>query len=532
MHYLLPHLLFHAASQSPDRTAVVSGSESLTYRDLDRSSDRLAAVLASAGVSRGDRVGILVGKSLGAIVAIYGIMKAGAVYVPIDSGVPAGRAAYIIENCGIRCLLTSGRKSAALDEILRKGGPVERLVLLDDAELSCAPTIPVLAWSDVLAHSGDAPSLDAVETDLAYILYTSGSTGLPKGVMISHLNSLTFVNWAHETIGVTRDDRLSSHAPLHFDLSIFDVFVACKAGATLVLVPDGLSSFPFRLAEWIENERISVWYSVPTILSLLVRNGDLSRFRYSKLRTIIFAGEVFPVKHLRDLMALVPAASYFNFYGPTETNVITYYRVAPIPEDRTAPIPIGRACANMEVFAVTEEGKRVARPGEAGELYARGSFVAQGYWGDDEKTRRNFVANPLPRGFRETVYRTGDIVTVDDEGNYLFLGRRDDMVKSRGYRIELGEVETTLYRHVSVREAAVVAVPDVTIGNRLVAFVVLEGNTGTDAAELHGFCAENLPRYMVPESIQLRESLPKTSTGKVDKVSLAGRAGDATAAGS
>ena len=519
MHYLLPHLLTNAASTYPDRPALVSGAESLTYGELDRLSDRLAAVLASSGVKRGDRVGLFLPKSIGAIVGLYGVMKAGAAYVPIDPAAPAGRAAYIIDNCGIRVLLTAGR--AAVNEIVAKGTSLERLILMDGKELPSAVSLPVTSWEEVQSHNGAAPPLNAIETDLAYILYTSGSTGVPKGVMISHRNSLTYVDWAHQEIGVTADDRLSSHAPLHFDLSVFDLFVAAKAGATLVLVPEGLSSFPFRLAEWIDRERISVWYSVPTILSLLVRSGNLARFTFDALRTIIFAGEVFPVKYLRDLMALVPKPAYYNFYGPTETNVITYYRVPEIPEDRTAPIPIGRSCANMDVFGLMDDGKRVERPGDVGELYARGSFVAQGYWGDEEKTQRNFVPNPAHHDYKEIAYRTGDLVTLDDNGDYIFLGRRDDMVKSRGYRIELGEVETTMYRHASVREAAVVAVPDAAIGARLVAFVVMAADAGIEAADLHAFCGEYLPRYMVPESIELRESLPKTSTGKVDKVALA-----------
>jgi acyl-coenzyme A synthetase/AMP-(fatty) acid ligase len=230
-------------------------------------------------------------------------------------------------------------------------------------------------------------------------------------------------------------------------------------------------------------------------------------------------------------MKAIPGAAYYNFYGPTETNVITYYRVPPLDGDRTAPIPIGVPCANIEVFALTDEGGTVSRPGEVGELYARGPCVAQGYWGDAEKTQRNFVENPRPRGFHEVAYRTGDIVTLDDAGNYLFLGRRDDMVKSRGYRIELGEVESALYRHAGVREAAVVAVPDSAIGNRLVAFVVAEDGRGISATELQDFCTETIPRYMVPETIEFRESLPKTSTGKVDKVTLARTAADAAAAG-
>jgi amino acid adenylation domain-containing protein len=524
-------LLRDSARAYPEKTAVVSGRESLTFAGLDHASDRLAAVLSAHGVARGDRVGIFLAKSIGAIVAIHGILKAGGVYVPIDPGSPAARAAYIAENCGIRVLLSSGRKSAALADILGRGTSVERIVLLDDAELEGPLAVPVVRWRDVMASAEPAPRPASIETDLAYILYTSGSTGAPKGVMISHRNALTFVEWAQEEVGVTASDRLSSHAPLHFDLSIFDVFVAARAGAALVLVPDGLSAFPFRLAEWIEEQRISVWYSVPTILSLLVRSGDLARFRYESLRMVIFAGEVFPVKYLRDLMTLVPRASYYNFYGPTETNVITYYRVPVLPAERTAPIPIGIACENIEVFALTDEGKVVSRPGEEGELYARGSCVARGYWGDAEKTGRNFVENPRPRGFREVAYRTGDIVTLDDEGNFLFLGRRDDMVKSRGYRIELGEVESALYGHAGIREAAVVAVPDAAVGNRLVAFVVMENGASLSGAELQDFCTESIPRYMVPETIEFRESLPKTSTGKVDKVSLARSAAGTAAAG-
>jgi amino acid adenylation domain-containing protein len=531
MNYLLTHLLRDSARAFPEKTAVVAGAESISFSGLDQASDRLAAVLAAHGITPGDRVGIFLAKSIGAIVAIHGILKAGAVYVPIDPGAPPARAAYIAENCGIRVLLSSARKSAALADVLGRRTPVERVILVDDAEWDGSLAVPVLRWRDVMASAEKAPAPPSIETDLAYILYTSGSTGAPKGVMISHRNALTFVDWAHDEVGVSAADRLSSHAPLHFDLSIFDVFVAMKAGATLVLVPDGLSAFPFRLAEWIDEQKISVWYSVPTILSMLVRGGEISRFGYDSLRTVIFAGEVFPVKYLRELMTVVPRAVYYNFSGPTETNVITYYRVPVLAEARTAPIPIGAACANIEVFALTDEGGVVSRPGEVGELYARGSCVARGYWGDEEKTSRNFVANPRPRGFREVAYRTGDIVTLDDGGNYLFLGRRDDMVKSRGYRIELGEVESALYKHAGIREAAVVAVPDSAIGNRLVAFIVMEDGASVSATELQDFCTESIPRYMVPETIEFREGLPKTSTGKVDKVTLARSAAGAAPAG-
>lgn len=522
MVYLLQHLLMHAARTYPDKDAVMFHDNRITYQDLDDVTSKLAAVLQERGVKRGDRVGIYMNKSIGSVVSIHGILKAGAVYVPLDPNAPPSRIAYIIQNCDIKCLLASSRKAGTLPQVFPTDNPLHTVILTDANEaLGDSPPTNVIGWDQVKAHPReDPPEVATIETDLAYILYTSGSTGVPKGVMISHLNALTFVNWGHETFDVTSEDRLSNHAPLHFDLSIFDIFVAFKAGATLVIVPEGLSTFPIRVAEWIERNRISVWYSVPSILSLLVLHGKLERHTFESLRTILFAGEVFPVKYLRQLMALIPNAEYYNLYGPTETNVITYYKVPPLSPEQTKPIPIGKTCANMEVFALTDDGQIVTRPGQEGELYARGSCVAQGYWGDPEKTNTNFVRNHLQTHFDETMYKTGDLVTLDDAGNYLYLGRRDHMIKSRGYRIELGEIESVIYSHPDVKEAAVVAVPDEVIGNRIQAFIVPNQNNGFGPHDLENFCAQKLPRYMVPESVQFVERLPKTSTGKVDKPTL------------
>ena len=522
MAYLLQHLLIDSARRHPNKVAVVYRDESITYGRLDEITSRLAVVLRENGVKKGDRVGILINKSIPSIISIHGILKAGGVYVPLDPSAPPSRSGYMIQNCGIRCLLTSTRQAQTLPQMFPAAVPLEVVVLTDDCAAPAANLqTKTVAWADVIDR-GDArlPENSTIETDLAYILYTSGSTGVPKGVMISHLNSLTFVNWGRETFGVGSEDRLSNHAPLHFDLSIFDVFVAFGAGATVVLVPEGTSAFPIRLADWIENNGISIWYSVPSALSLMVLHGRLDRYRFSKLHTILFAGEVFPVKYLRELMGMIPHAGYFNLYGPTETNVVTYCRVPKLTPDRVKPIPIGEACANTEVFALTDGGTLVTQPGQEGELYARGSCVAQGYWGDMEKTRQNFVLNQTQPHFQEKAYRTGDLVTLDEEGNYIYLGRRDNMIKSRGYRIELGEVESVLYSHPQVTDAAVVALHDDVIGNRIHAFVVLNDNGAVDSSELQRFCAGRIPTYMVPETIDLRRTLPQTTTGKVDKVAL------------
>jgi acyl-coenzyme A synthetase/AMP-(fatty) acid ligase len=294
----------------------------------------------------------------------------------------------------------------------------------------------------------------------------------------------------------------------------------------VVLVPEKLSVFPMQLVQLLQDERITVTYMVPSILSLMVNYGRLGSHDLSRLHTVLFAGEVFPIKYLRELVAAVPHPDYYNLYGPTETNVCTYYKVQSkdLEPERTQPVPIGVACENMEVFAVDEAGQLISGPGREGELWVRGSCVAQGYWGDPEKTAKGFVSNLYQPHYAEVAYRTGDIVVLDEDGrNWRLVGRRDHMIKSRGYRIELGEIESALYRHVRVKEAAVIAVPDELIGNRIKAFVVSVDGNGLTVQELQAHCSEHLPRYMVPEIVELVAELPKTSTGKINRPLLANR---------
>ena len=321
------------------------GSRSVTYGQLDTWSNRVAHQLIALGVERGDRVGIYLEKSLESIVAVYGILKAGGVRT-VRSASPDGRLAFIADNAQIRVLVTGWEKSDAWEELVRRGDPLRAAVVLGDAgRTEDLPDLPdsllIVTPADVAARPSEAPSIRCVDVDLAYILYTSGSTGEPKGVMLTHRNALTFVDWAGDLCSIGPDDRLSSHAPLHFDLSIFDVFAAAKGGAALVLVPPKPSST--ETARFIDRAGISVWYSVPTALSLMVQRGGLRRGALQSLRTILFAGEVFPIKYLRGLMSLIPHASYINLYGPTETNVCTYYEVPELSPERTKPIPIRAA---------------------------------------------------------------------------------------------------------------------------------------------------------------------------------------------
>jgi amino acid adenylation domain-containing protein len=405
--------------------------------------------------------------------------------------------------------------------LIAAGAPLEAIVMVDgplDAPDALGPSVRLVGADTIEAQPDTLPAAAAISQDLAYILYTSGSTGQPKGVMISHHNALAFVRWCQAYFQPVADDVFSNHAPLHFDLTILDIYVAAMAGAAMVVVPHDASIFPRKLASFIDEHAITIWYSVPSILTTLVLHGNLGPDRLPSLRHVIFAGEVFPTKHLRNLMRLLPHAAFTNLYGPTETNVCTYYRVPPLPEDMSEPIPIGGAIDDVACFAVTENGD-LAGIGEVGELCVRGHTVAYGYWGDAEKTAQSFVVNPVgPEPDR--TYRTGDLVRPTARGEFVFLGRKDHQIKSRGYRIEIGDIEAAICAHPDVVECAVIPIPDELIGNRIKAVIAAKEGVLT-AADLTRHCDGLLPKYMIPEEFELRTVLPRTSTGKVDRQALA-----------
>jgi len=517
---ILPGLLRESAARLSARDAVVMDGERLSYEALDQAADRFARSLVAHGVRRGDRVALWLPKSPRAIVALYGTMRAGAAYVPVDPGSPPARMAYIVRNCQAAGLVTLADRAAQAEEGLGGAVPSLRGVWYadDPAQPPRVAGIPGVPWSEVEREPAEAPPVSPLDGDLAYILYTSGSTGEPKGVMLSHRNALAFVEWAAQTFALTPEDRISNHAPFHFDLSTFDLFAAARAGAPVYPVPPRIAAFPAAVARaWCE-QKLTVWYATPSTLTLFLTRGGLGDLDLSALRVLLFAGEVFAVKYLRDLMQLAPQARFANLYGPTETNVCTWHEVTAIPED-DRPLPIGKACSNDEVFVLDEAGKPVPAGG-AGELWVRGATVMQGYWGAPERTALVLQPIDVAPGLTDLAYRTGDLVRERADGSLEFLGRRDHQVKTRGYRVELGEIETALTHHPAVDEAVAIAVPDEEITNRLRAVVVLRPEIEVSEADLKQHCALTLPRYMVPEAIVFRTSLPRTSSGKVDRRAL------------
>ncbi|MGI9077241.1 MAG: amino acid adenylation domain-containing protein, partial [Gemmatimonadaceae bacterium] len=375
-----------------------------------------------------------------------------------------------------------------------------------------APLHAALDRKDASSAVTPEPDAHVVPDDVAYILYTSGSTGKPKGVVLSHRNAMTFVNWCAETFRPTEQDRFSSHAPFHFDLSILDLYLPLMHGATLVLIGPELGKDPTGLAAFIAERRITCWYSTPSILSMLAQYGKLPRHDFSSLRIVHFAGEVFPVKHLRLLKSLIPHPRYFNLYGPTETNVCTWYEIPrEMPEERTDPFPIGAVCPPLRARVVDEGGNEVER-GSEGELCIAGPGVMQGYWNLPDRNAIAFLVDTDGTQW----YKTGDIVIEEADGNFVYVSRRDRMVKRRGYRIELGEIESGLYRHPAVKEAAVISVKDGDGGVRIKAFLSCHAGGKPSVIELKRFCAEHLPASMIPDAFVVESALPKTSTDKVD----------------
>lgn len=520
----LTDLLAASAARVPDAIAVnVPGGRSLTYAELARLSDRLRDHFVRLGVVRGDRVGLRLHKSLDAVVTLFAAMKAGAAYVPVDAQSPAARAAYILNDCQVKVVVTEIGLANGLDEELRKVGAAPHILAID----SSSTGLPIRELLDVLdarTAAAAATTPDIGPDDLAYILYTSGSTGNPKGVTLTHGNAASFIDWVSDTFAPTQDDVFSSHAPFHFDLSILDIYVPLKHGARLVLIGESLGKDPLALAPAIASERITVWYSTPSILSLLADYGKLGRQDCSSLRIVFFAGEVFPIPRFRTLREFWPHPRYVNLYGPTETNVCTFYEV---PADGSweamATFPIGAMCVPNLGRVVNEDGVDVPF-GESGELVVHGPNVMKGYWNLPEQNRNAFLVTHDVGDQQRAWYRTGDIVTELAGGQYRYQSRRDRMVKRRGYRVELGEIEVGLLRHPDVRECAVVAVPDAAAGVRVIAFVSCPADRRLSIIALKTFSAQQLPPYMIPDAFTVLEALPRTSTDKVDLQALKTRA--------
>jgi amino acid adenylation domain-containing protein len=507
------------AERRPEAAALAFGDETASYGDLEARSNRLARLLKEGGAGPGERIGLLLPKSPTAVAAMLATLKAGCIYVPIDPESPAARVERILRAADCRLLLVAppalalaGDLVAALrpsmrpDVILMEGGALQdvgnaiRFTESDAAELSAQP----------LPQEGDP---DAP----AHILFTSGSTGAPKGVVVTHANVIAFITWANAYLGLGEDERISCHSPLHFDLSTYDLFGGFAAGAEVHLVPPGLNLFPGRLVELIRGRRLTQWFSVPSILAYLARFDAVKQGDFPDLRRLIWCGEVFPTPALSYWMRRLPHVAFTNLYGPTETTIASsYHTLEAPPSDPSASVPIGKACGGEEIL-VLGEGLEQLPAGEVGGIHIRGAGVTQGYWRDEERTREAFLPTPSGR-----MYRTGDLGWRGEDGLVHFLGRADAQIKSRGHRIELGEIEAALHALPEIADGVIVAVPAPEFGGHMICCVYVPRANGELApATLKERLAALVPRYMLPARWQRLDKLPSNANGKVDRVALA-----------
>ncbi len=498
---LVQQYFSESAARFPDKAAICCADDSFSFREADEFSNAFARALQAAGVARGQFVPFFMEKSVRSILSVLSILKADCAYVPIDFKSPGQRMQSILKATEARVVIVDDESEALFEELIPAAG---RPVLLNIGRFKPVDTAPVRSQN--------------LSIDIAYVLFTSGSTGIPKGVMIPHKAIIDYIEWCVEVYELTDADVVSNHAPLYFDNSTFDLYCAFKTGATLHLVHEELNVVLPRLVNWLSDRKITLFFCVPSVLTLLLRSRRLKPDSFPRLRHVIAAGEVLPRDILAEWMDKYPHVQFTNMYGPTEITVdCSYHILHEKPGKEMLSIPIGKARTNMELFVRTPAGELSQAIGAEGELLVRGTAVAYGYLGDAERTQKAFIQNPLNRYFHDPLYCTGDLVRIDANADYLFLGRADDQIKFLGYRIELGEIEASLVGIDGVHEGVVVFNNSAVESEReLGALVSLD--EGFDLDALRQALQKRLPGYMVPTRFKITtEEFPRTPNGKYDR---------------
>ncbi len=509
------------AELRPDATALVWRGERTSYAELETTTNRLARLLRENGCGCGDRVAILMPKTPTAIVAMLGVLKTGAAYVPLEPTDPALRLMRILRSADCRWILCAGPVADTLKEVLAAAKP-QREPLIGWLDEDVPPVAPpaVFALHDLAAFATGPIASANRPDDLAHLMFSAGSTGVPKGVMITHESVARFVLWAKKYFGITNADRIANHSPLRYDVSTFDIFGTLWSGAELHLVPPELNSLPHELADFIRDSRLTQWFSVPAALNLIAKFDALRDPDFPELKRVLFAGEVLPTSTLMYWMQRAPHARFTNLYGPAETTISSsYFTVPERPTDPRQPIPLGYACEGEELL-VLDARLRPCGDGQTGDLYIRGVGVSPGYWRDPDKTQAAFVADPGgPDGAR--LYKTGDRARRDAQGVLYFCGRGDTQIKSRGHRIELGEIEAALNSLTELCESAVIAIDSCSFETNLIccAYAPARGVAITPR-EIRARLAELVRPHMLPVRWKEYDLLPRNGNGKVDRALL------------
>lgn len=511
---LLQDYLIQSARELSEKIALVCMKQRLSYGELDANSNALAHSLVAAGVQRGDRVVIFADNTVETVISFWAVLKANAVVSIVNPLTKSDKLSYLLEDCRPTALITDAHIHSVFAEPARACKHLSRVIVsgaIDDAKLAAIPH--ALRWADAIA-GGDpmtAPARKCIDIDLAAIIYTSGSTGDPKGVMLTHRNMLTACTSIATYLELQEDEVILGVLPLAFDYGLYQMLMAFRTGARLVL--ERSFTFPAQILNLMVAEGVTGFPGVPTIYSILAELKSLKDYDLTKIRYVTNTAAALPVKHILMLRDIFPTARIYSMYGLTECKRCTY--LPPKDIDRK-PSSVGIAIPNTEMWIVDEDGNKVA-PGVVGQLVIRGATVMKGYWEKPEATAKKLKPGPLPG---EQVLYTGDHCKMDEEGYLYFVGRMDDVIKSRGEKVAPKEVENVLMNIPGVKEAAVIGVPDDILGQAVKAFVVLEEGVTMTEKQLQKECQSRLENFMVPKHIVTVPSLPKTDTGKIKKTGL------------
>lgn len=517
MNHLLHHCFEHDYQNKAKNIAVIEeqGREFL-YSDLNEMANYYCGILSGLSESKNaigtQLIGVMSYINGKGISILLGILKSGNAYVPLDFLSPPDRLKKIIMNARIKIIIVQDLLVDKIYDIVTELSI--HLIVLDDSSINKAEMKSCLSLSDY--HDGH----NVLREDLAYILHTSGSTGNPKGIMLTHQNARTFVDWMHKAFQLTSDDIVMSRSPLNFDLSVFDIFNTLLAGASILCFDwsrERAGSKHAAYVKLLEEKRATILYTTPSTLICLMHKGDLGK-QPNALRTVMYAGEPFPVAKLKEFSILHPSTKLANIYGPTETNIITYFWIEEIKDDWKS-VPLGRVIDDTEILIVNKDQSKICEVNEVGELWCRGGSVTIGYLGEEALTKKCLIKSPF-HSYPVYYWRTGDYGYLDDDGNLQYKGRKDHTIKLKGYRVELGEIESALAEISTLSEVCVI--PENKPSPKLLCFYSTKNNRDIETKQLNSHMKKSLPEYMIPKSYFYYEELPKTSSGKVDRMRLIG----------
>lgn len=478
-------LLSQSAYKSPQKIAFVEPNGSITYSKLDELSSALATKIANLNINKSPIL-IILPKGIKAIISFFGVLKSGNFYTIIDENMPLQRVEKIVKKLNPALLITSKALNLNL------------------------PTISIDDLDSSKIDYNLLQNIHILDTDLAYVLFTSGSTGEPKGVSISHKSLMDFIIASSNDLKIDDSHIIANQAPFYFDLSVFDIYVSIFTQATTHILPSSIFAFPLKVVEYLHTNSVTTILWVPSVLVYFANSNALNGANLN-LKMVIACGETMPTKQLNYWIKSLPNSKFYNMYGPTETTLASSYYMVDREFSDDEILPIGKAFSNTQLLIFDENMNLITKPNLKGEIYIRGCGLSSGYYNDPDKTAQVFIQNPLQKSYSEAIYKTGDIAAYDDNGNLLYYGRRDSQIKLNGFRIELGEIEAALSSHPDIYRVACIFK-----NSQIIAFY----ESKNQIENLKEFLKLKLQDYMIPRKFIHKLNFKLNQNGKIDKEAL------------